>query len=176
MEEFMAQYRAVMQDHVAATRAEIDNPRVGEFYLGAYTGIVDGIEELARRVGSRDHALDAAWRKCDEMLTTADAFMHFLIENEEFNPDSVMTHSAECIKAFVLFDYLRALDCLNPGRQVPDIPPLLNLMFSMTSRLNSASDYGGARQDAIAAGYNAIESSEDSYVRHLRYLQTISSA
>jgi hypothetical protein len=152
----------LMQRHVAGVLNDIDDWRVRNFFLDAYTTIGNGIEELSRAPGSsRERAYQAAWRKCDGMLATSDGLLLYLVEHDAFDADEIMAQSANCIKAFALISYLRAFDFRIAPAEIPAIPPLLNLMFWMLSRLNSPADYGVAREDTINAVFAALDSSEE---------------
>lgn len=151
----------LMQRHVAGVLNDIEDWRVRNFFLYAYTTIGKGIEELSRPPGSRERAYQAAWRKCDEMLATSDQLLLYLIEHDAFDADEIMAQSANCIKAFALISYLRAFDFRIAPAEIPAIPPFLNLMFWMLSRLNSPADYRVAREDTINAVFAALDGSEE---------------
>jgi hypothetical protein len=141
-----------LEQHVKAYVLQIDHPVFQVTFMQWYASLCRGYGRLFDGGIEKAGVFNAGWRKVRAWNHYAEDLLTYVEEHSSFdalNPDRLFALSNDCLKVFVLYDYLMCFDTGRERQERMDVPPFVR-MFAILSALNNPLTYAAARSVALS--------------------------
>lgn len=136
-------------EHVRMFVRAIANKDLRVVFVRWYARLCRGYDQLFEMNINPSNVFAAGWNKVHAWSHYSEDLLDYITDNESFatvDSENLMRLSKQCIKVFILHDYLLCFDAEAHGHHIP----LLTRIFALLSALNAPERYAAAREVALS--------------------------